>query len=142
MLHKTTAQTPKKKREEKAAKVKRILAGPSRRDDYDDEDQDWKWVYASEIKEDEDEEKNEDEDLETPRKRKRRAVTQTPYDAIVGARTSSLDIRIGDTVLIDPDTSGSGTFWVALILNFVDGEKGMSANVICKRIGIVNVCSF
>ncbi len=137
MPQKSTARTPKKKREEKAAKVKKLLAGPSRWEDSDEEDQEWEWVYASEVKGNEDVEENEDGDAQTPRKRRRKTATQVADNAIVGARTSSLDIRIGDTVLLDPETSGT-VVWVALILNFFeDAEKGKSATFMCKRIETV-----
>jgi origin recognition complex subunit 1 len=134
LSHKMVLLTPRQKRNEKAARAKKLLSGASlRKSDLDDEEQEWEWIYGQQSADNEDNDDSsdpEDEDNNaTPRKRRRRNATKTQKTTIVGAKKGSFSCKVGDTVLVH---NSDVTPWVAVICTFEQNTDGdMMANFLC-----------
>lgn len=125
--------TPRQKRNEKAARAKKLLSGASlRKNDLEDEDQEWEWIYGQSVDNEDNDDSSDPEDEDntaTPRKRRRRNATKTQQTTIVGAKKGSFTCKVGDTVLVH---NSDVTPWVAVICTFEQGGDGdMMANFLC-----------
>lgn len=124
--------TPRQKRTEKAARAKKLLSGVSLQKNDLDEDEEWEWIYGDTGNSEEDEDlgkTEEDDDTATPRKRRRRNASKG-QQTIIGAKKGTFSCKVGDTVLVDNDSS---TPWMAIIGYFLlDTDGEMVANFLCE----------
>lgn len=130
--------TPRKKRDQKAQRAKKLLNGiKPKTNAFDDEDV-WEWIYQeAEDDDDEIDEVAEDgaEDDNAPRipsKRRKRQAAKNAQRKIVGAKRGSVECHVGDTVFLQNET---GKDWVAIVFGFFEDESeggDMSASFLCR----------
>jgi len=145
MPHQTNVVSPRQKRDGKAERARRILAGASSlREDSDDElandDLSWEWIYESGKSQDEgqitsdDSGNGESAAATTPKTRRirhTRNASRWNEKQIIGAKKGHLEFRIGDCVILK--THGSNNPWVGIVAKFMDdltNEKVV--NTLCE----------
>ncbi|KAH8598775.1 P-loop containing nucleoside triphosphate hydrolase protein [Bisporella sp. PMI_857] len=123
MAPKSKTPTPQKKREDKAQRARRLLAGrEDSESELEDEEEPWEWVYESNTDgngriEDNEEERDTAKAVTPSRKGRPRFREKR----IIGARTGKFVCKIGDPVVLRPDRN---EIWAGIIAGFrEDGEE-------------------